>query len=459
MLAFGLLVYYLSTEILSTFCLLLGFIMRKNITNRLIDGLTPGDTDYFIRDDRIRGFGLKVSPAGRVSFIAEGRIRNGSKSRSRRITLGTHPALSVAQARELAVQQLSLMQQGVDPVVALQQAREHEQSLSQSLDDIFEAFLRARDHKPKTRVDYINTVKLVFTDWLGQPIRDISRREVQDRFLKIKEERGEASANKAMRILSAIMNYAKAEDVGSERLITENPCQVLLERRIIRRLPRRERYLTDSEIDKLIHFHRTVMDWPDGRKFGVTKQGIHYVMLLMTTGLRRAEGFGLMWDDMDFDRRLFKVRDTKNGSDHVIPMSTSVEWTLKQQRELVGDKPWVFPAATGDGHMTEPRSQLTRIKAATGLDFSFHDLRRTFATHAQAQGMDYELIRRALNHSSGGGVTSQYIITQVETLRPVFQAVADGYHTYHDPTWRIDHEPELEPVDTTPRLPWPNTSD
>jgi integrase len=433
--------------------------MRKNISNRLIDALTPGDTDYFIRDDRIRGFGLKVSPAGRVSFIAEGRIRSGSKTRTRRITLGTHPALSVAQARELAVQQLSLMQQGVDPVVALRQAQEHEQSLSQSLGDIFEAFLRARAHKPKTRVDYINTVKLVFGDWLDQPIRDISRKEVQARFLEIKEERGEASANKAMRILSAIMNYAKAEDVGSERLITENPCNVLKERRLTRRLIPRERYLSDAEIDKLIHFHRNVMDWPSLPRHGVTKQGIHYVLLLMMTGLRRSEGFGLTWVDVDFEKKLFTVRDTKNSTNHVVPMSTSVEWTLKQQREFVGDTPWVFPAATGDGHMTEPSSQLAKIKAATGLDFCLHDLRRTFATHAQAQGMDYELIRRALNHSSGGGVTSQYVITQVETLRPVFQAVADGYHTYHDPTWRINDEPELEPVDTIPRLPWPNTSD
>ena len=201
------------------------------------------------------------------------------------------------------------------------------------------------------------------------------------------------------------------------------------------------------------------MDWPDGRKHGVTKQGIHYVMLLMTTGLRRAEAFGLMWEDVDFDRKLFKVRDTKNGTDHVIPMSTSVEWTMKQQKEYVGDTPWVFPAATGDGHMTEPRSQLTRMKTATGLDFSFHDLRRTFATHAQAQGMDYELIRRALNHKSGGGITSQYIITQVETLRPVFQAVADGYHTYHDPSWQIDDEPELEPVGATPMLVWTQSSE
>ena len=105
--------------------------------------------------------------------------------------------------------------------------------------------------------------------------------------------------------------------------------------------------------------------------------------------------------------------------------------------------------------MTQPNSQLAKIKAATGLDFCFHDLRRTFATHAQAQGMDYELIRRALNHSSGGGVTAQYIITQVETLRPVFQAVADGCHTYHDATWRADNAEPLEPADTMPSLPWP----
>ena len=63
---------------------------------------------------------------------------------------------------------------------------------------------------------------------------------------------------------------------------------------------------------------------------------------------------------------------------------------------------------------------------------------RTFATHANAQGEEYENIRRALNHKSGGSVTSQYIISQIETLRPVFQAVADGYHQYYDPDWEGD---------------------
>ena len=52
--------------------------------------------------------------------------------------------------------------------------------------------------------------------------------------------------------------------------------------------------------------------------------------------------------------------------------------------------------------------------------------------------IDNENIRRALNHKSGGSVTSQYIISQIETLRPIFQAVADGYHQYYDPDWEGD---------------------
>jgi integrase len=88
--------------------------------------------------------------------------------------------------------------------------------------------------------------------------------------------------------------------------------------------------------------------------------------------------------------------------------------------------------------MTEPKSQLDRIRKATGLNFRFHDLRRTFATHAHALGQSHELIRKALNHKTGEKITSQYIITQVETLRPVFQTVADDYREYYDPEWQGD---------------------
>ena len=101
----------------------------------------------------------------------------------------------------------------------------------------------------------------------------------------------------------------------------------------------------------------------------------------------------------------------------------------------------MFPARYGNGHMTEPKSQLKRICDYTGILFRFHDLRRTFATHAQANGVAYELIQKSLNHKSQS-ITEGYIITQIDTLRPVFDAVADGYLRYYDPD--IKHEREVE---------------
>ena len=42
------------------------------------------------------------------------------------------------------------------------------------------------------------------------------------------------------------------------------------------------------------------------------------------TGMRRGEQYGLTWDDVDFNRREVTARDTKNGTDRVIPMIDTV---------------------------------------------------------------------------------------------------------------------------------------
>jgi len=39
-------------------------------------------------------------------------------------------------------------------------------------------------------------------------------------------------------------------------------------------------------------------------------------------------------------------------------------------------------------------------------------------------------------------VTEGYIITQIDTLRPVFDAVADGYRRYYDPDWELEEAAE-----------------
>ena len=81
--------------------------------------------------------------------------------------------------------------------------------------------------------------------------------------------------------------------------------------------------------------------------------------------------------------------------------------------------------------MTEPKSQLKKIVESSGVAFNLHDCRRTFATHAKVNGAEQDVIRRALNHKSGGSITASYIIGRVDLIRPVFQAVAKQYDFYY----------------------------
>jgi len=409
------------------------------ITTKFVTSLTPSKGDKFYRDETLIGFGVKFTPKGRKSFIAEGRVRGG---KTRRITLGQFPAQSVSEARKKARLSIQMMQDGLDPKAEREAAKRREVATSKTLQDVFEEYITTKDLKAKTEYDYRNTLKTVYEGWEDKPIREITRKDCEDAFVKARTLRGLPTATKANRIISAVFRFAMADEIGGERLLKENPATVIKARGYVTRIKPRNKFLTDIEISKLIHFWLTEKDWPSPSGHGVTEQGINYVMLLLCSGLRRGEALRLRWEDVDESRKHFVIHDTKNGTDHYVPISKVISQILERQKADLAkngkeDCIWVFPSRLKEGHMTEPKSQLDKICTATGVKFRLHDLRRTFATHAQANGAAFELIKKALNHKSQS-VTEGYIITQTDTLRPVFDAVADGYHNYYDPDWKID---------------------
>ena len=172
-----------------------------------------------------------------------------------------------------------------------------------------------------------------------------------------------------------------------------------------------------------------------------------FITLLLFTGLRREEASTLKWADVNMTDAYFSIHDTKNGSDHVVPMSAPIK-TLFERRH--GDDAkhdtWVFPNRFNNGPPREPRKQMERLAEITGVKFSCHDLRRTFATLAEAYGIDYHSIKRALNHKSQD-ITARYIQTRVDKMRHVFDSVAEEI------MWWVCGEPLLdsnytaEPVD------------
>ncbi len=64
-----------------------------------------------------------------------------------------------------------------------------------------------------------------------------------------------------------------------------------------------------------------------------------------------------------------------------------------------------------------------RVIEESGISFTIHDLRRTFATIAGEMGIPPYLLKKLLNHKSGD-VTEGYVISTVEILRRPLQKIA-----------------------------------
>ena len=416
---------------------------KTKITKRLLSSISPSTKDQFIRDTDLQGFGIKVSTKGTISFIAEARIKKG---KPKRYTLGRHPLLSVDEARRKAQETLLVMRDGFDPIELEEEEREQRARIAAindakkvTLRAVFSDFIDLRKLKPKTISDYRNTFDVCLSDWLDQPVPQITRKGIEQRFIRIRDHQGKGQAAKCMRILSAVLNHARAFEVDDGvRLITENPCDVLKEKKVDRRLKPRTRFLDREEVklvvEELSRVHITSYEEQPTRLTNPTITD--FLAILLFTGLRRDEAATLQWSDVNFNNAYFTVHDTKNSTDHVVPMSPQVK-TILEHRSKCKDRhdQWVFPNRRRTGPLQDPRNQLEKLEAITGVKFSCHDLRRTFATLAESYGVDYHSIKRALNHKNQD-ITEQYIQTRVEKMRHVFDAVAEEivWWVYEEPS-------------------------
>jgi hypothetical protein len=89
--------------------------VQARISKRVVDATTATGRDRFIWDTELKGFGLKITPAGRKIYLVQTRL-NGSL---RRFTIGKHGSpWTPDSARGEALQMLSLIRLGKDPVQA-----------------------------------------------------------------------------------------------------------------------------------------------------------------------------------------------------------------------------------------------------------------------------------------------------------------------------------------------------
>lgn len=95
------------------------------------------------------------------------------------------------------------------------------------------------------------------------------------------------------------------------------------------------------------------------------------------------------------------------------------------RRRETAESAYVFAGAGRQGYLVEPRNPIARVIEASGVDFTIHDLRRTFITVAESIDIQPYAIKRMVNHKMRGDVTAGYIVADVERLREPVKRVSE----------------------------------
>ena len=121
-----------------------------------------------------------------------------------------------------------------------------------------------------------------------------------------------------------------------------------------------------------------------------------------SAGLRVSEIVGLQNVDIDSDRMMIHVRQSKNWKDRYVPLSPRLLEILRKYWREYRPSPWLFPGQPSDrplGRTTAMRHCVNiRQRAGLGKHVTFHSLRHSYATHLLEAGVDLRTIQMLLGH-------------------------------------------------------------
>lgn len=139
--------------------------------------------------------------------------------------------------------------------------------------------------------------------------------------------------------------------------------------------------------------------------------------LIYACGLRLSEGLNARVGDIDGERQLLWVRDSKGGKDRAVPLPQgTLERLRRYWREQKLRGPWLFPSPEGNGPISPSLPQkafkIALEVSAVKKHASVRTLRHSYATHLLEQGVDLRVIQSLLGHSSPKTTTIYAHITQ-----------------------------------------------
>jgi integrase len=374
------------------------------LTKRFVDAAETRDGDYFIWDDDLAGFGLRVLPSGRKGYIVQYRVGR----RSRRISLGSTNVVTCEQARTAAIKVISAARNGED--LAEQRDTDRRAITVRELADRFDREHVAVRVKDSSAKGYRRLLDRTILPALGRlRVTEVTRADVAK--LHHDQRHIPYEANRCLEIISKMFSLA---EIWGLRPDGSNP------RKHIRKHPeeKRERFLSPAELKRVGEVLREMET--EGIEL---HSAIAAVRLLILTGCRLNEIMTLKWSYLDAAAQAFRLPDSKTGAKVVQLGQPALEVLMTIER--VEMNPWVIVGMKSGTRLTDLQPFWQRVRArACPKDARIHDLRHTFASTAVASGQGPPMIGKLLGHTQVQ-TTARYAHLATDPVRLAVNSVSN----------------------------------
>lgn len=393
---------------------------KASLSKSIIDAARPGRADYFLWDDKLAGFGLKVTPAGGKVYVFQYRVARpgfAASTPAKRYTIGKHGALTPDQARKRAKELAAIVAGGEDPKVL--EARQ-----LQAEDEA-----RALQERARQLADELLFSRLA-DQWLDD-YENVKRRRRSSVALAelvvrkhLKPVLGKTAApNITRNDLQLILDAVPKSQTAMRRSVYAYAAILfgwMLKRGYIEKSPllHIEKPIAPASRDRVLNDDELRSVWLSASE--LTDPFGSFVRVLMLTMQRRSEVTKMNWTELDRSERLWTIPPdrAKNGLAHLVHLTEPV---IEELDRLAGSTSWPKAGYVFTTTGRSPLGNISKIKTAIDnkikeradhelVHWRLHDLRRTGATILQRLGVRFEVTEAVLNHVSGArsGVAGIY---------------------------------------------------
>jgi integrase len=361
------------------------------ITAETVNALGPGTRDYFLWDDKLAGFGIKVTPAGRKIYVLQYRM-GGAGHKTKRYTIGAEGSpWRPESARKRATTLLTAVKHGEDI------GAKAKEDLRIATDLAFQTYAE-RFADTKLKADWPKSWKQTkgcitlhaSAHWKDKPLPSITRSDVTKLLAKLDDK--PATRRNLYSALSYLFGQAvKADDISASPMDGIDAPPMVAAR--------------DFTLD------RDELRWLWASTTELSAPYDRILRLLVLLGQRRSETAGMTWDELNRKNAEWHIPASraKNKCETIVPLPASAVSMLD---DIAGKEQWprhglVFPSGANSvvsgfskvkATLDRAMSRLAKAEEGKVRDWRLHDLRRTLATNLQALAVPYEVVEHLLNH-------------------------------------------------------------